>query len=112
MTNIIRAALTAALAFSIAGSACAADKFLADRHIDRGLKCESCHTGAKPDANVDMKTCLQCHKREDVAAKTKQLAPNPHTAPHNYDCTLCHMQHEPEVNYCELCHQFNFKMKH
>ena len=47
MTNIIRAALTAALAFSIAGSACAADKFLADRHIDRGLKCESCHTAAK-----------------------------------------------------------------
>ena len=112
MTNIIRAALTAALAFSIAGSACAADKFLADRHIDRGLKCESCHTGAKPDANVDMKTCLQCHKREDVAAKTKQLEPNPHTAPHNNDCTLCHMQHEPEVNYCEQCHQFNFKMKH
>ena len=61
-----------------------------------------------PDEN----TCLQCHNREDVASKTKTLNPNPHQAPHNGDCTLCHMQHEPEVNYCEQCHQFNFKMKH
>ena len=96
------------LGLMAANSVSAAD-FGADRHVARGLKCETCHGPDMKNPNYpDEKTCLQCHKREDVAAKTKQLEPNPHTAPHNNDCTLCHMQHEPEVNYCEQCHKFNF----
>ena len=80
-----------------AGSVQAAD-FGADRH-------------AAP-AYPDEKTCLQCHNRDELAKKTEKLEINPHKAPHNGDCTLCHMQHEPEVNYCAQCHKVSFKMKH
>ena len=114
LKNSISAALCASLlALFAAAPAGAADHFTADRHLGYGLKCETCHGPDMKNPNYpDETTCLQCHKREDVAAKTKQLEPNPHTAPHNNDCTLCHMQHEPEVNYCEQCHKFNYKMKH
>ena len=42
--------------------------------------------------------------------KTKAIGPvNPHKAPHNGECTLCHLQHEAPVNYCAECHpQFKF----
>ncbi len=109
MANIIRAALTAALAFSIAGSACAADKFLADRHIDRGLKCQSCHTGAKPDANVDMKTCLQCHggSYAALAKQTESDDINPHdTHLGEAQCVTCHQGHKPPRLSCDSCHEF------
>lgn len=95
-----------------AGSVQAAD-FGADRHAAKGLKCESCHgPDAKNPAYPDEKTCLQCHNRDELAKKTEKLEINPHKAPHNGDCTLCHMQHEPEVNYCAQCHKVSFKMKH
>lgn len=106
------AALAAAgmLAFGTAQAA----EFGADRHVARGLSCEVCHG---PDKNnpvwPEAKTCTGCHNVDDIAAKTNaKLNPNPHKAPHNNDCTLCHMQHEPEVNYCAQCHAFDYKMKH
>lgn len=108
------AAIAASLCLGLAAlsSAATAADFGADRHVARGLKCETCHGPDMKNPNYpDEKTCLACHNRDDVAAKTKALETNPHKAPHNGDCTLCHMQHEPEVNYCEQCHQFDFKMK-
>ena len=90
----------------------AADKFGADRHIARGLTCESCHGPDKANpVYPEETTCTGCHNKADVAKKTKALEPNPHTAPHNGDCTLCHMQHEPAGNYCAQCHNFNFKVR-
>ena len=64
-----------------------------------------------PPVYPEETTCTGCHNKADVAKKTKALEPNPHTAPHNGDCTLCHMQHEPAVNYCAQCHNFNFKVR-
>lgn len=84
----------------------------ADRHAKAGVPCAACHG---PDMKnwryPDAKTCTSCHDRKQVAAATATLTPNPHTAPHNNECTLCHYQHEPVVNYCEQCHQFDWKMK-
>lgn len=104
-------ALAAASLLMAAASSQAADMG-ADRHAAHGVKCESCHGPDKANpAYPDEQTCLKCHNRDDVAARTKQLDPNPHKAPHNGDCTLCHLQHEPEENYCAQCHQFNWDMK-
>lgn len=105
------AALLLAAALGAGSPAQAAD-FGADRHIARGLECGTCHgPDMKNPKTPDESTCLKCHKREDVADRTKGLSPNPHTAPHNNDCTLCHMQHEPEENYCAQCHKFDYPMR-
>ncbi|MDR3899316.1 MAG: cytochrome c3 family protein, partial [Duodenibacillus sp.] len=69
-----------------ASSAIAAEKFGADRHVERGVPCTACHgPDMKNPVYPDENTCLQCHKKADVAAKTKKLNPNPHNAPHNGD---------------------------
>ena len=99
----------ALMALVAANGVSAADKFGADRHVARGVQCEMCHgpDKAKPEY-PDENTCLKCHPKAAVAEKTKRLNPNPHAAPHNGDCTLCHLQHEPAVNYCDQCHKFEF----
>lgn len=109
MTNLIRAALVVVAALSVAGPAAAADKFLADRHIERGVKCKSCHTGAKPDANVDMKTCLQCHggSYQALAKQTESDDINPHeTHLGEAQCVTCHQGHKPPRLSCDSCHEF------
>ncbi len=96
-------------ALVLSSSTSAAEKFGADRHVERGVQCTVCHGPDKANPQYpDENTCMQCHPRAAVAKKTEKLTPNPHTAPHNGDCTLCHMQHEAPVNYCEQCHKFNF----
>ena len=96
------------------GTSYAADApFGADRHVAKGIQCKSCHgEDMKSPEYPDENTCLQCHNKDAVAEKTKDVQPtNPHKAPHNGDCTLCHMQHEPAVDYCAQCHKFGFKVK-
>ena len=111
MRSLAALAAAACLGLGAAAAAQAAD-FGADRHVARGVKCEACHGPKMQNEYPDEKACLTCHNRDTVAKKTEKLHPNPHQAPHNGDCTLCHMQHEPEVNYCEQCHKFDFKMRH
>lgn len=86
-------------------------KFGADRHVARGMACVSCHgpDGKSPEY-PDQETCLKCHQKDALVEKTKAIGPvNPHKAPHNGECTLCHLQHEAPVNYCAECHpQFKF----
>lgn len=88
-----------------------APKFGADRHVARGMACASCHgpDGKSPEY-PDQETCLKCHQKDALIEKTKVIGPvNPHKAPHNGECTLCHLQHEAPVNYCAECHpQFKF----
>ena len=112
MKQLTLSALVAlSLAVAAFGNAQAADKLGADRHIARGLTCEVCHGPDKDNrAFPDEATCTKCHVKDAVAAKTAKLEPNPHKAPHNGDCTLCHTQHEPAVNYCAQCHKFDFKV--
>lgn len=107
------ALLLCALSAVLFTTGVSAADFGADRHQAKGLNCASCHgPDSKNPAYPDEKTCLQCHNRDELAKKTESLEINPHKAPHNGDCTLCHMQHEPEVNYCAQCHKVSFKMKH
>ncbi len=104
--------LVAALCFGLAATTASAAGTGAERHVARGIQCTVCHGPDMKNPNYpDEKTCLACHNRDAVAAKTPGLTPNPHNAaPHNNDCTLCHMQHEPQVDYCAQCHKFGYKM--
>ncbi len=106
--TILAGVCAAALAWSV--SAVAAEKFGADRHVARGVACTVCHgPDMKNPHYPDEQTCVQCHKKDALAAKTKDMKPvNAHAAPHNGDCTLCHLQHEPTENYCAQCHKFDF----
>ena len=103
------AALALAASALVSTAAFAADPMLADRHVARGIACEMCHGPDKANPQYpDENTCMKCHPKDADAKKTEKLNPNPHAAPHNGDCTLCHMQHEPAVNYCAQCHKFEF----
>jgi cytochrome c553 len=108
--------MSAALA---AGSAFAADagaqKFLADRHVAKGVQCASCHgPDAKNPKEPTIDTCTQCHPTKALVEKTKNVKPtNPHTSPHYQDqleCTNCHHGHEAPEVFCDQCHQFGFKV--
>lgn len=98
-----------ALSLLYANHAIAKDAFGADKHLARGITCQMCHGSDKDNPQFpDENTCIKCHPKASVAEKSKEINPNPHTAPHNGDCTLCHMQHETPVNYCAQCHQFTY----
>jgi len=101
------------LASSVSLYAQEAPKFGADKHVAKGVTCQTCHGEDPKNINYpDKEVCIRCHNQEVLAEKTKGLPDaNPHKAPHNDDCTLCHMQHEPQVNYCNQCHSFKFQMK-
>ena len=71
------------LAMLIAGTAAAAgttDHFLADRHVERGVKCESCHVNGDTSKPVRKAQCLACHKG-----------------------------HQQSTLSCSQCHKFNLK---
>ena len=59
-------------------------------------------------------TCTACHNVKALVAKTKNVKPvNPHVSPHyqdSLDCTNCHLGHQPSENFCNQCHQFDFKV--
>ena len=114
-TVALGAALLAFLLALGATSAQAADAMGADRHIARGLKCESCHGADKKIETPERAQCIQCHDPKAVSEKTRNVLPkNPHDSPHYHqdlECTLCHLQHEKPENYCNQCHKFDFKVK-
>lgn len=107
--------LAIAFSFGMMLPSCYAANFGADRHLTKGVTCETCHgknMNKESPEIPDGATCIKCHDKAALAEKTKGLpGANPHAAPHNGDCTLCHMQHEEAVNYCAQCHQFDFKVK-
>ena len=89
------------------GSAQAADKFLADRHMEKVQKCEACHTTMPPKA-VSTEQCLKCHvSYEALAKKTDKGDINPHDSHlENADCSICHRGHKKPVLACDECHEF------
>lgn len=84
------------------------DHFLADRHIERGLKCESCHTTQPPKA-VPTSQCQSCHGGYDKLAKlTDKKDINPHDSHvENPACGDCHHGHRKPALLCDQCHQFD-----
>lgn len=89
-------------------SVCAAQEaFLADRHVQRGVKCETCHK-TQPPKDVPMQTCQSCHGDYAALAKrTNKKDINPH-ASHVEDiqCNACHRGHKKPAFVCDECHQF------
>ncbi|WP_295480542.1 cytochrome c3 family protein [uncultured Sutterella sp.] len=109
---VLTAGALALLSISPAG---AADrKFLADRHVERGVACASCHgtDAPKPGAQVSTAQCNTCHGSLDAVAKrTAKLDPNPH---YNHlvglDCAECHRGHAKSVNMCAQCHNIKYSV--
>lgn len=114
MKTLTTAILGAALFAAVAAASAADGKFLADRHVERGLKCESCHT---PDMKIktsgDYDVCVDCHG--DYNAMIKKTEGRYETNPHAQHegalpCTECHKGHKAGVNYCGECHNFEYKV--
>lgn len=101
-------AAAAALLFVTAASA-----GVADHHTKMGLDCKSCH-GPDGKGEVTTQTCTGCHQVDALVASTKDVKPtNPHVSPHygnELDCASCHMGHGDSENFCNQCHQFDFKV--
>ena len=97
------------LGLMAANSVSAAD-FGADRHVARGLKCETCHGPDMKNPNYpDEKTCLQCHGGS-YAALAKQTESDDIT-PHDThlgeaQCVTCHQGHKLPRLSCDSCHEF------
>jgi fumarate reductase flavoprotein subunit len=81
--------------------------FLADRHKNSGINCESCQKENPPSEPIPMQVCLGCHGVDysKLAERTKKVPSNPH-ASHlgNAQCAYCHHGHRPSGNYCAKCH--------
>jgi hypothetical protein len=63
------------------------------RYIDRGIKCEQCHTNViSGDGHIPEFACLQCHnKREILEAKhTPEFLHRNHVTIHKVECFTCH----------------------
>lgn len=90
-----------------AGSASAADKLLADRHMERLGKCEACHK-TMPPKQLSSKDCLSCHgSYEKLAARTDKNDINPHDSHlEDPDCGQCHRGHKKPLLACDECHEF------
>ena len=112
LRTLAAAALAVALALPLAAQAV---EFGAERHAKLGVKCEACHGTDKANPKTpDFATCTGCHKVDALVEKTKGVKPtNPHVSPHygnTLECVNCHMMHGESTNFCDQCHQFNFKM--
>ena len=102
------------LGFLVAGNVWAAEPMGADRHIARGLACESCHGKNMSVTAPTIEQCKTCHDPNAVEAKTKKEGrQNPHRSPHygnEMDCVMCHLQHAKPEDACSTCHDFGFKV--
>ncbi len=83
--------------------------FTSNRHLALGLQCADCHgEGKKQPVKGDK--CLECHQSfEEVAKRTQDVKPNPHsnhiTEDGDIECTQCHQGHKADVVYCATCHK-------
>lgn len=108
--------LTVALAAVLTFNAYAAEPMLADRHVAKGVQCAMCHgPDEKNLQEPTADTCKQCHSVDALVEKTAKVKPtNPHTSPHyatDLDCNSCHLGHQSGENFCNQCHQFDFKVR-
>lgn len=85
---------------------------LAEQHIQKSLTCAACHTDVTAPAKADEKACQRCHGTMDAMGEKSEgkFEVNPH-APHGakVSCLQCHHGHKAQENYCNKCHEFNFK---
>ena len=84
--------------------------YTADKHINAGLDCESCHgvVGVAVGAEVGMTNCLICHGPHQKLEKlTENMRFNPHSDSHYgyLGCNECHHGHRADENFCGACHK-------
>lgn len=100
--SLFAVSLTACVLPAVAG--------LADRHVERGQKCEVCHLEGNPSAdNANEQPCIQCHT-ESPNGKPVTMdghkVENVHTGHFDvYECLQCHKGHQPSVSACSECHK-------
>ncbi len=115
MKTLTTFALAMAALISCATVHAAENHYLADRHIARGMQCNSCHEadGKTLRAAGDLDVCASCHgDYTKMIEKTEgRYTVNPH-AQHEgaLPCSECHKGHKPGVNYCGQCHNFVYKV--
>ena len=110
-------AAAAALLFATAASA-----GVADHHTKMGLDCKSCH-GPDGKGEVTTQTCTGCHQVDALVAQQvveghlhavdRRTGKGIHFSPpygNELDCASCHMGHSDSENFCNQCHQFDFKV--
>jgi hypothetical protein len=98
--------------FLDSGRAQGKDKYLADRHQARGMKCSSCHKETPPKSTVPSAQCMQCHGgKEKLAKMTNSVMPNPHDSHIELVCEKCHHGHKQPDNACAQCHEFELKVR-
>ncbi len=104
LSSLLLSLLTAQVVF-------AADVFTSDKHIKKGLNCDSCHGASNPASGAEVGTakCLTCHgPYEELAKRTERMmSNNPHANSHcgDLDCNVCHHGHRTDENYCGSCHK-------
>jgi fumarate reductase flavoprotein subunit len=114
MKFLLSAACAALLASFALTSAAADGPFLADRHVAKGMKCETCHTADnKLKEFGDLDICASCHG--DYKAKIEKTKGKYETNPHAQHegalpCSECHKGHQKGVNYCGGCHNFVYNV--
>jgi len=116
----LTAGLAGALVIACATQLSAADDALLQIHQGAGLNCASCHSETPPQMPPPSDKCTGCHgDQAAVAARTKDLNPNPHAPPHlapgeTQNCEECHHVHKPSEVTCTDCHHsfhFNINIK-
>ncbi len=115
--SLLKTVLFSALVVVSAASMAQADKFLADRHVGRGVACASCHADKAPAPGVEVPTtaCTSCHgdiEAMGAVTRKKNLRPDPHYNNHliGVSCLECHQGHKSSKNVCSTCHMIQFKV--
>jgi fumarate reductase flavoprotein subunit len=78
-----------------------------NKHIAKGMQCETCHTPFPPTSDPDMAVCLKCHtgSYDKLGELTAKIDPNPHKSHEGQiPCANCHTAHGPFVYGCGQCH--------
>ena len=113
MKKSLFASIFLVVSLAFASNAVAGD-FLADRHAQKGAKCEQCHDKVPPSKIPKMDKCLVCHdgSYEALAKSTEHKHPNPHyTHVGDKECAVCHKGHKQAEFFCNDCHQFNVQLR-
>jgi hypothetical protein len=89
------------------------DHQIGGKHLESGLTCIDCHQSDTPTDKAPVSACNSCHGTyTEIAELTQGIDPNPHDSHQGeIDCDKCHRSHQPSVNYCSECHEYEFNVK-
>lgn len=97
------------LALSV-GALVSAAETMKPHHGSNGLACDDCHSGNQNEP-AGMEQCLNCHELPEQKEDYHGAA-DEHDSPHygpELECENCHHEHQASENFCNSCHDFDFK---